>query len=161
MNNTKIFIDIGINKKKIGRMIFELFDNIVPRTTNNFIELIKKKYTGTKFHRIIPNFMVQGGDFTRGDGSGGYSIYGEKFEDECFDIKHDKAGLLSMANSGPNTNGSQFFITLDSLPHLDDKHVVFGRIVKGYDVLSNIANFGSESGTPKKDVYIIDCGIYK
>lgn len=161
INRQRVFIDISIDNKKIGRMIFELFDDVVPRTTKNFIELIKHKYSDTKFHRIIPEFVIQGGDFTRGDGTGGYSIYGDNFEDECFDIKHDQPGLLSMANSGPNTNGSQFFITLNILPHLDDKHVVFGKIIKGHEILNTIEKCGTEDGTPRNDVCIIKCGISK
>lgn len=103
--------------------------------------------------------MIQGGDFTRGDGTGGYSIYGKYFEDENFDILHDRPGLLSMANSGPNTNGSQFFITLNHTPWLDGKHVVFGKVVEGLDVLQNLAEYGTESGKPTDQIRIIRCGI--
>lgn len=112
-------------------------------------------------HRIIPGFMIQGGDFTRGDGSGGYSVYGKHFEDENFNLLHDKPGLLSMANAGPNTNGSQFFITVEVTPHLDGKHVVFGKIVSGFDVIRKIEKLGSEDGTPRQTVKIIDCGTVK
>ena len=168
--NPKIFMDIGTKNGKLGRIIFELFEDIVPRTVTNFVELIKKDkghgYIGSNFHRIIPKFMIQGGDFTRGDGTGGHSIYGEYFEDECFDLKHNKVGLLSMANSGPDTNGSQFFITLEYSPHLDGKHVVFGQISNeknkgenGINILKKIESFGSESGKPSEKIKIINCGI--
>lgn len=103
--------------------------------------------------------MIQGGDFTRGDGTGGYSIYGKCFEDESFALKHDKGGLLSMANSGPNTNGSQFFITLNPQPHLDNVHVVFGQVVEGWDVVKEIEKFGSQGGKPTETVKIINCGM--
>src|SRR5665647_834617 len=115
--NPVVYMDIGTNKQMIGRVLFEVYSDKVPRTAKNFIELSKRKkgqgYKGSTFHRIIPQFMIQGGDFTRGDGSGGHSIYGDKFEDESFELKHSGPGILSMANAGPNTNGSQFFITLE------------------------------------------------
>lgn len=140
-------------------MEIELFDDIVPRTVNNFLKLIETKYKNTKVHRIIPGFMAQMGDFTNGNGTGGYSIYGKYFEDESFRIKHTKKGLLSMANAGPNTNGSQFFITFDITPWLDDKHVVFGQIINGFNVLENLEDMGSEDGKPDEMIKIIDCGI--
>ena len=118
-------------------------------------------YKGSKFHRVIPGFMAQGGDFTRGDGRGGESIYGEKFNDENFDLKHSKPYLLSMANSGPNSNGSQFFITFDETPWLDGKHVVFGEVLEGKDVVNKLENIGSRSGRTSKTATIRDSGIVK
>ncbi len=164
-SNPIVFMDIGSSKSQImGRVLFEVFMRKVPRTGKNFIELCKQKrkgrgYKGSTFHRIIPHFMIQGGDFTRGDGSGGHSIYGETFEDESFELKHDRPGLLSMANSGPNTNGSQFFVTLEYLPHLDNKHVVFGQVIDGMDVIKAVESVGSEIGAPRQDIKIIDCGV--
>ena len=139
------------------------------RSADNFRALCTgEKGTGTNntplhfknstFHRIIPGFMCQGGDFTRGNGTGGESIYGNKFSDENFTLRHDRPGLLSMANAGPNTNGSQFFITLDATPWLDGKHVVFGKVIEGMEVVQAIAAAGSSSGTPKQPVIIADCG---
>ena len=118
-------------------------------------------YKGSKFHRVIPGFMAQGGDFTRGDGRGGESIYGEKFNDENFNLKHTKPYLLSMANAGPNTNGSQFFITFDETPWLDGKHVVFGEVLEGKDVVNKLEDIGSRSGRTSKTATIRDSGIVK
>lgn len=145
-----VYFDISIGGNPAGRMVFRLYDGVVPRTAGNFKALCvgdrgigattgkKLSYENTIFHRVISGFMCQGGDFSRRDGTGGESIYGGKFADESFRVKHTKAGLLSMANAGPNTNGSQFFITFNSTPHLDGKHVVFGEVVEGMDVLRKI-----------------------
>ena len=157
-------MDIGDDTGLIGKVIFELYVDVVPRTAKNFIKLSQGKaphgYKGSKFHRIVPQFCLQGGDFTRGDGTGGESIYGKYFEDESFKLMHDKPGLLSMANAGPNTNGSQFFITLEYLPHLNGKHVVFGQVVAGMDVVRDIESIGTDIGTPQQTIRILDCGIY-
>ena len=117
-------------------------------------------YKGSTFHRVIPSFMVQGGDFTQGNGRGGESIYGGKFDDEGFPFKHTKAGQLSMANAGPNTNGSQFFITLGAHPHLDGKHMVFGQIESGMEIVQQVEALGSSSGSVSKTVTISDCGDF-
>jgi cyclophilin family peptidyl-prolyl cis-trans isomerase len=153
---------------KKGRIYFNLFDEVVPKTTENFKQLCTNKngfgYKGSSFHRIIPDFMLQGGDFTRGNGTGGKSIYGEKFADENFDLKHDRPGLLSMANAGPHTNGSQFFITTVVTSWLDDRHVVFGEVDKedehSMEVVREIESCGQQSGAPKynKKPTIVDCG---
>ena len=159
--NTKnnIFFDIKINDKNMGMIIFKLYDDIVPKTTNNFRQLsIHKKYKNTNFHRVIKDFMIQGGDFTKGDGTGGLSIYGDNFDDENFTIKHTKPGLLSMANAGPNTNGSQFFITTQPTPHLDNKHVVFGEVISGMDIIHNIENIQTNDDKPIYSCTISDCG---
>jgi peptidyl-prolyl isomerase E (cyclophilin E) len=158
-----VYFNISIDKHIIGKIIFKLYVDKVPRTVLNFIKLATEEkgygYKNSIFHRIIPNFMIQGGDFERQDGSGGTSIYGKCFEDESFEIKHDRHGLLSMANSGPNTNGSQFFITLDMLPHLDGKHVVFGEVINGFEIVEEIAKYGTVEGKPEKQIIISDCNL--
>ena len=158
-DNTSSEKDIWEKKQNIE---IKLFDDELPITTKNFRQIAKngingKRYNNSIFHRIIPNFMIQGGDILNNDGTGSISIYGEKFDDEGFTIKHDKPGLLSMANSGPNTNGSQFFITTVPTPHLDNKHVVFGEVVKGFEFIKEIENMETDSNDrPYKKVEIVD-----
>mmetsp|Transcript_3145 Transcript_3145/g.3298 ORF Transcript_3145/g.3298 Transcript_3145/m.3298 type:complete len:489 (-) Transcript_3145:398-1864(-) len=171
-NNPKVFFDISIGGAPIGRLVMVLYADVVPRTAINFLTLctgekgkgnsgLPLHFKGSAFHRVIKDFMIQGGDFTRGDGTGGESIYGEKFADENFKIKHTEGGQLSMANSGPGTNGSQFFITSRSTPHLDDKHVVFGRVMEGFDdVFRRIEESATGSqDRPLAEVIITDCGL--
>lgn len=168
-----VYIDVAIGTRPIGRMVFELFSDLTPRTVENFRGLCtgeygnvglrastkKLHYVDSKFHRIIDDFMIQGGDITTNDGAGGYSIYGPTFEDENFQRRHACAGLLSMANRGRNTNSSQFFITLKSCPHLDGKHVVFGQIIYGMDVVRRIGKTQVDSSNrPKLPIIITDCG---
>lgn len=157
--NPSVFIEFGTNGRKIGRVKIALHEDIVPKTVRNFVECIKTKYKGNKVHRIIPGFMAQMGDFTRNDGTGGSSIYGEKFPDENFELKHDHAGILAMANSGPDTNGSQFYITFAETHWLNDKHVVFGKVTDGMDILKRLESLGRENGKPKQPVHIMDCGF--
>ena len=158
------YFDIELGGEKIGRIEFELYDKVVPKTAANFRALCTHEkgfgYKKSIFHRVIPNFMLQGGDFTKNNGTGGKSIYGDKFKDENFVLKHTVPGLLSMANAGPNTNGSQFFITTVPCPWLDGKHTVFGKVVKGYDeCVLKIEKVGSMSGACSKSVQIVDSGI--
>ncbi|MER5878709.1 peptidylprolyl isomerase [Streptomyces sp. NPDC060235] len=157
-----VFFEVTADGEPLGRIEFKLFDDVVPKTAQNFRELATGAhgygYKGSPFHRVIPGFMLQGGDFTRQNGTGGKSIYGEKFADENFTLKHTKPGQLSMANAGPNTNGSQFFITTIVTDWLDNKHVVFGEVVEGMDVVQAIEALGSQSGDTKKKLVISDSG---
>jgi len=159
---TKVYFDISIGGQSAGRIVFGLYGKVVPKTVENFKQLCLNPpgegYKGCPFHRIIPGFMCQGGDFTNMNGTGGRSIYGNKFEDENFELDHTKPGLLSMANAGPNTNGSQFFITTAATDWLNGKHVVFGEVVEGMDVLQNMEAQGSGSGQTRTEVAISDSG---
>jgi len=166
----RVFFDISMDEQPAGRVVFQLFADVVPKTAENFRCLCtgergrsrssgkKLTFEGSKFHRIIPGFMCQGGDFTRGDGTGGESIYGSKFEDENFQLSHMGAGTLSMANAGPGTNGSQFFICLKKTSHLDGKHVVFGQVIEGLDIVKAMEACGSDSGKTSKKVVIEKSG---
>jgi cyclophilin family peptidyl-prolyl cis-trans isomerase len=158
-----VFLDISINNEKFGRIIIELFSDITPKTCNNFRTLCNAKnkmsYINSQFHRIIKDFMIQGGDFTNGDGTGGMSVYGNRFEDENFILKHNKPYLLSMANAGKDTNGSQFFITTTETPHLDGKHVVFGQVIEGFEYIDKLNTMQTnERDRPIHNVVISNCG---
>ena len=165
MSRPLCFFDIVIGKQNAGRIVFELFSDITPKTCENFRVLCSGEkgfgYKGCPFHRIIPEFMIQGGDFTRQDGTGGRSIYGEKFPDENFKVTFQGPGDLAMANAGPNTNGSQFFITTTLCDWLTGKHVVFGRVIEGMDVVLKMDACGSGSGKTSTKVFISNCGELK
>lgn len=161
-NRQLIFIDISIGPDYLGQIHIELFNDVVPYTCKNFIYMIQNHYKNSIFHRIINNFMIQGGDYINNNGSGSNSIYGDKFPDENFILKHDEKYLLSMANAGPNTNGCQFFITLDILPHLDNKHVIFGKIFddESKQIINQLSNISVNSDDkPVIDCIIVDCGL--
>lgn len=169
-NNPRVFFDVTMGGEPLGRIEMELFHKVVPRTVENFRCLCTGEkgvgattgkplhYKGVPFHRVIDNFMLQSGDFSKRDGTGGESIYGSMFDDENFKLMHDQPGLLSMANRGPGTNGSQFFITTVPTPHLNGKHVVFGRVTSGMDIVKTIEKCEKEGSTPVKEVLIADCG---
>eukprot|EP01023_Acetabularia_acetabulum_P066649 TRINITY_DN902_c0_g1_i1.p1 TRINITY_DN902_c0_g1~~TRINITY_DN902_c0_g1_i1.p1 ORF type:complete len:231 (-),score=32.40 TRINITY_DN902_c0_g1_i1:209-811(-) len=167
--NPVVFFEITAKGKPLGRIEMELFNDKAPLTAENFRALCTGEkgvgssgkplhYKNSAFHRVIPQFMCQGGDFTAGNGTGGESIYGMKFKDENFVVKHDIPGLLSMANAGPNTNGSQFFLTLVPCPWLDGKHTVFGKVTSGMDTVKTIESYGSQSGRTSGAIVISDCG---
>ncbi|KAJ1722671.1 Peptidyl-prolyl cis-trans isomerase-like 1 [Coemansia erecta] len=168
MSNPVVFFDIKIGGEDVGRIKMELFADKVPKTAENFRQLctgehrikgIPQGYKNAPFHRIIPGFMVQGGDFVKGNGTGRLSIYGDKFSDENFDLKHTGPGILSMANSGPDTNGCQFFLTLVETPWLDNKHVVFGKLIDGLLTLRKIESVPTgPDNKPKLPVIISECG---
>ncbi|PRW59726.1 peptidyl-prolyl cis-trans isomerase CYP19-3 isoform X2 [Chlorella sorokiniana] len=169
LDNPRVFFDISIAGEEAGRIVMTLFADVVPRTAENFRCLCTGEagvarggkplhYKGSLFHRVIPQFMCQGGDFENADGTGGQSIYGDTFADENFDLKHTDGGLLSMANAGPGTNGSQFFITTAPCPWLDGKHVVFGKVTEGLPVVKRMESLGSKSGRTAQKIYIADCG---
>ncbi|KFM57362.1 Peptidyl-prolyl cis-trans isomerase D, partial [Stegodyphus mimosarum] len=171
--NPHMFFDVKIGEERVGRIVIELFKDLVPKTAENFRALCTGEkgvgkfgrplhYKGAPFHRLIRRFMVQGGDFIVGDGRGSESIYGDSFEDESFALKHDQPGLLSMANSGPNTNGCQFFITTVPTPHLDNKHVIFGKVKKGMGVVTELENVPTNENDEPLELCIIEnCGEYK
>lgn len=169
MSNPVVFFDIAADGQPLGRIEMTLRADVVPKTAENFRCLCTGEkgigksgkplhFKGSSFHRVIPSFMCQGGDFTAGNGTGGESIYGMKFADENFQLKHTGPGVLSMANAGPNTNGSQFFLCTVKTEWLDGKHVVFGNVTKGMDVVKKVESYGSQQGRTTKKITITDCG---
>ncbi|CAG7958582.1 unnamed protein product [Penicillium salamii] len=169
MTNPVVFFDIALGGESLGRVKMELFADITPRTAENFRQFCTGEtkgpkgqpqgYKGSKFHRVIKDFMIQGGDFINGDGTGSCTIYGtSQFADENFTLTHDRPGLLSMANSGPNTNGCQFFITTTTTPFLNNKHVVFGQVIDGMDIVKMLEHTRTTKDKPNQDVTIVQCG---
>ncbi|EDO48915.1 predicted protein [Nematostella vectensis] len=167
----RCFFDVAVSDGPAGRIIFELFADVCPKTCENFRALCTGEcgvgkntgkplhYKGSPFHRVVKDFMIQGGDFSSGNGTGGESIYGGTFGDECFEFKHERPMLLSMANRGPNTNGSQFFITTQPAPHLDNIHVVFGHVIQGEELVRQIESLPTnEKNRPNADVKVSNCG---
>merc|ERR1711970_48226 len=162
---SRVYFDLAVNGQKAGRLTFKLHDDVTPKCAENFRQLCTGEpgfgYEGSAFHRVITQFMAQGGDFTNHNGTGGKSIYGRTFKDENFTVRHTKPGQLSMANAGPNTNGSQFFITFVPCPWLDGKHTVFGEVDEGHELLELLERCGSGSGTPRAEVVIAQSGELK